>query len=99
MRTLVYVEQSAVLLLNYNELDDRGFESRQWLGIFLLTTASRQALEPTKPPLQWVPRALSFGAKRPGRKADHSPPSSAEVKNAWSYTSTPPIRLHDVVLS
>jgi hypothetical protein len=29
----------------------------------------------------------------PGRKADHSPPSSAEVKNAWSYTSTLPIRL------
>jgi hypothetical protein len=25
----------------------------------------------------------------PGREADHSPPSSAEVKNAWSYTSTP----------
>jgi hypothetical protein len=22
-------------------------------------------------------------------EADHSPPSSAEVKNAWSYTSTP----------
>jgi hypothetical protein len=29
------------------------------------------------------------GVKRPGREADHSPPSSAEVKNAWSYTSTP----------
>jgi hypothetical protein len=28
-----------------------------------------------------------------------SPPSSAEVKNAWSYTATPPIRLHGVVLS
>jgi hypothetical protein len=27
--------------------------------------------------------------KRLGRKADHSPSSSAEVKNAWSYTSTP----------
>jgi hypothetical protein len=27
--------------------------------------------------------------KWPGREADHSPPSSAEVKNAWSYTSTP----------
>jgi hypothetical protein len=26
----------------------------------------------------------------PGREADHSPPSSAEVKNAWSYASTPP---------
>jgi len=29
------------------------------------------------------------GVKRPGREADHSPPPSAEVKNAWSYTSTP----------
>jgi len=29
------------------------------------------------------------GAKRPRREADHSPPSSADVKNAWSYTSTP----------
>jgi hypothetical protein len=27
--------------------------------------------------------------KRPGREGDHSPLSSAEVKNAWSYTSTP----------
>jgi hypothetical protein len=34
-----------------------------------------------------------------GRKADHSLPSSVEVKNAWSYTSTPPIRLHGAVLS
>jgi hypothetical protein len=25
----------------------------------------------------------------PGGEADHSPPSSVEVKNAWSYTSTP----------
>jgi hypothetical protein len=39
------------------------------------------------------------GLKRPGREADHSPPSSAKVKNAWSYTSIPPIRLHGVVLS
>jgi hypothetical protein len=35
----------------------------------------------------------------PERKADHSPPSSAEFKNAWNYTSIPPIRLHGVVLS
>jgi hypothetical protein len=26
---------------------------------------------------------------RPGRESDRSPPSSAEVKNAWSYASTP----------
>jgi hypothetical protein len=56
---------------------------------FLFTTASRTALGPTQPPIQWVPGALSLGVKRPVREADHSPPSSAEVKNAWRYTSTP----------
>jgi hypothetical protein len=33
--------------------------------------------------------ALSPGIKRQGRKADHSPPASAEVKKMWIYTSTP----------
>jgi hypothetical protein len=28
------------------------------------------------------------GVKRPGLEADHLPPSSAEIRNAWSYTST-----------
>jgi len=31
----------------------------------------------------------SQGVKRPAREADHSSPSSAEVKNGRSYTSTP----------
>jgi len=44
---------------------------------------------PTQPPIQWVPAALTLGVKRPGREADNSPPSSAEVRNA---------RLHSVVL-
>jgi hypothetical protein len=67
------------------------FDSRGGgLGIFLFTTASRTALGPTQPPIQRVPGALSLGVKRPGREADHSPPSSAEVKNALRYTSTPP---------
>jgi hypothetical protein len=77
-------------------LDDRRFETRQWLGIFLFTTVPRPALGPTQPPIQWVPGALSLGVQRPERETDHS--SSAEVKNAWTYTSTPPIRLHVVVL-
>jgi hypothetical protein len=47
------------------------------------------ALDPTQPRIQWVPGILSLGVKWPGREADYSPPSSAEVKNAWSYTSTP----------
>jgi hypothetical protein len=38
------------------------------------------ALGPTQPPIQWVPEALSLGVKRPEREADHSHPSSAEVK-------------------
>jgi hypothetical protein len=42
-------------------LDDRGFESRQGLGIFLFTAASRLALGPTQPPIQWLPGALSLG--------------------------------------
>jgi hypothetical protein len=54
--------------------------SRQGLGIFLFTTSSRTALGPTQPPIQWVPGALSLKVNRPGHKADHSHPSSAEVK-------------------
>jgi hypothetical protein len=33
--------------------------------------------------------SLSLEVKWPGHEADNSPPSSAEVKNARSYTSTP----------
>jgi hypothetical protein len=33
---------------------------------------------------------LSAGIKLPGPEADHSPSSSAQVKNVWSYTSIPP---------
>jgi hypothetical protein len=57
-----------------------GFDSRRGLGIFLFITASRTALGPTQPPIQWVPGALSLRVKRPGREADHSPPSSTEVE-------------------
>jgi hypothetical protein len=66
-----------------------GFDSRRELGIFLFTTVSRTALGSTQPPIQWVAGTLSLGVKRPGREAGHSPPPSAEVKNAWSYISTP----------
>jgi hypothetical protein len=76
--------------LIYLRLDDRGSK---------FTTASRPALGPTQPHIQWVKEALSLRVKRSGREADHSPPSSVEVKNAWSYNSTPPIRLNGVVLS
>jgi hypothetical protein len=76
-----------------------GFDSRRGRGIFLFTTASRTALGPTQPPIQWVAGALFLGVKRSGREADHSPPSSAEVKECMELYLHSPIRLHGVVLS
>jgi hypothetical protein len=35
-------------------------------------------------------RCSFLGIKRPRHEVDHSPTSSAEVMNAWSYISTPP---------
>jgi hypothetical protein len=60
-----------------------GFDFRQGKQIFLYSAASRPAF------IQWVPRALSEGVKWPGREADHSPPSSDEVKNDGSITPPP----------
>ena len=40
------------------------------------TYLSKPALEPTQPPVQWVP-GLSRGKERQGRDANPSPPSSA----------------------
>jgi hypothetical protein len=68
--------------------------------VLVVLYSIRGAVGPIQPSIQWVQGAFSLGVKRPGREADHSPPlSSAEVKSAWSYTSTPPIRLNGVVLS
>jgi hypothetical protein len=61
-------------------MDERGFESRQGLGIFLFTTAFRPALEATERPIQWVQGSLSLGIKRPGREAEYSLSSNAKVK-------------------
>jgi hypothetical protein len=74
-------------------LGDRGFESRRGLETFLFTTASRSALGPTHPPIQWIPGDLSLGVKRSGREDVHSPPSSAEVRECVElylhFPSTP----------
>jgi hypothetical protein len=68
-----------------------GFNSRHGAMVvfFIIVTASGLVLGPTQPLIQWVPEALSPGVRRPGREADHSHPSSAEVRNAWKITSLP----------
>jgi hypothetical protein len=56
---------------------------------FLPSPVSRLALGPTRPHIQWVQGPLSPGAKRPGREANRSPPSSAEVKNGGAIPPLP----------
>jgi len=59
---------------------------------------------PACPDRLWGPpneyRGIFFRQiKRPGREADHSPPPTAELKNTWSYTASPPIRPHGVAFN
>jgi hypothetical protein len=51
---------------------------------------SGSSLEPGLPPIWLVPGFF------PGREIDHLPKCSAEVRNKWSCTSTPPICLRGV---
>jgi hypothetical protein len=60
-----------------------GFDSRQRWGMFLFATASKPARGPVSYPMG------TRRVMRPGREADHSSPTSSEVKNVWSYTFTP----------
>jgi hypothetical protein len=76
----VVIAQSVLLWARGWTIGVVGFDYRRGLGIFLFTTTSRTALGPTQPPTQWLPGAFSLGVKRLGREVDHSPPSSAEVK-------------------
>jgi hypothetical protein len=82
-----YLSQISVLhlglpqvILNRRTIGWLWFESRRGLEIFPFDTAFRPVLGPIQPPIQWVPGSLSLGVKRPGREADYSPPSSAQVK-------------------
>jgi hypothetical protein len=52
---------------------------------FLFSTSSRPALGHIQPPIQWIP-----GVKRPRREAEHSSPTSAEIKKICMYISIPP---------
>jgi len=63
------------------------------MGSFLFATTSRQALGPTQHPIQEVPRTPIPGINHPRHEVDHSPPSSAKVKNAWSYTIQSPMSI------
>jgi hypothetical protein len=106
-QALLFLTRSAFCVMQYSSVSiETGirvgrpeFDSRQGIGIFLLSTTSRPPLGRTQPPIQCVTGSLSPGVKRLGHKADQSPPPNAEVTNAWSNTSTPAIRLHGVMFN
>jgi len=95
----LYMDDSCEYIATRLRAGQSGFDSRQGLGIILFATASRSALGlfPASNPMDTGSSFL--GVKRSGLETDHSPPSSAKVKKAWNYTSTPPLRPHGVVLS
>jgi hypothetical protein len=64
-----------------------GSSSSYWF--FLFTTASRTAVGPTQPHIQWVPRVLSLGVKRPEFELTAHLHLVPRWKYEWSYTSTP----------
>jgi hypothetical protein len=57
-----------------------GFDSRRGWEFFSSPPRPKRLCVPSSLLSNWVPGALSLGLKRPGREADHSPPTSAEVK-------------------
>jgi hypothetical protein len=79
-------------------LDDRMFGVRFPAGAGDFSLRHRVQIR-SQPPIQWLPGALSLGVKRPGRETSHHLRLVPRSKNAWSYTSTPPILLHGVVLN
>jgi hypothetical protein len=103
LKCLLQIGAYIVILLQYKNIKKTLWSTLKWLpagaGNFLFTTVSRIALEPTQPPIQWLPGALSLRVKRPGCEADHSPPSRAEVKGWVELYLHALIRLCSVVLS
>jgi hypothetical protein len=73
------------------------FDPRQGQRIFLLASASRPALRPTQPPIQWVSGVLSPGVKcGQGVTLTTHPHLVPRLSKSRSYTSSPPTCLHGV---
>jgi hypothetical protein len=75
-----WISQAGERLATSCIVKESRFESREEL-FFIFYTEPRSALGSTQAPIQRVLEALSLGVERwrvirPGREADHSPPSS-----------------------
>jgi hypothetical protein len=83
---------SSVSIVTDYGLDDRGsrFDPRQRQRIFLLASASKPALGPTQPPVQWVPGVLSPGVKRGRGVTLTTRPHLVPTLRMSRSTSSPP---------
>jgi hypothetical protein len=64
------------------------------LSLFRKTCRPTMGITPR--PNNWIPGAYSPGVNRPERGGDQKTPSSAEVKNEWSCTSTSTLNFRDL---
>jgi hypothetical protein len=68
---------------------ESGYDSQYGQDIFLFSMMSKPVLGPTQPLKQWTVADVSLKVKQQEREADHSPPSSGNVKNGGAITSFP----------
>jgi hypothetical protein len=89
--TLPVARDSSVGIATGYGLDDPGGGSSSPGRVknFHLYISSRPALGSTPTSYKMGTGGSFPGVKRQGREADHSPPTSAEVKKMWIYSSTP----------
>jgi hypothetical protein len=94
---MLYIRQVVVQYSDWLRAGRPGFVPRQRQKIFLLAPASRPALGPTQPLIQWVPGVLSPGVKR-GRGVTLTtyPHLVPRLRMSRSDTSSPPMCLHGV---
>jgi hypothetical protein len=88
---LLRYHDSAIGIATGYGLDGRGVEVR-------VPVEERFFSSPRRPDRLWSPPSLlssgyrelfPWGLKRPGREADHSLPTSAEIKNMWNHPPSP----------
>jgi len=71
-------------------LEDVGLKSQKKQEILLFSTLSQLTLWPIQMHIRQVPGALTLVIKQQWYESENSFPHSAEVKNEWIHTSTPP---------
>jgi hypothetical protein len=92
------LNKSSVGIATDCRLDDRGSNAGRGWEFFSSTTCPDQLWGPASLLSKGYRGAISLGVERPGREADHSLSSSAEVKECVELYLHSPIRFHVMLL-